>query len=186
MAKLSFSKQDFIDLKVDELLSEVDVTDQLAYSKALRSAISDSPTDEKRDILRFLEALVSSSLRLDHPDNPYGFLDDLAPEVLSFFSDVIDETSDPEIRSRIADLLWLRKRDHKMAELAIDSYLSAAKLFEDFENWTRTLRRLERAMQLASQLGKKNGKYPIVIGVISDLLDRCNGEDPLFLSAELM
>lgn len=41
-------------------------------------------------------------------------------------------------------------------------------------------------MQLAERLGKKNEKYSTVITAITDLLDRCNAEDPLFLSADLM
>lgn len=180
MAELPFSKQDFLDLKVDEIAGTADTKDQLGYSKVFRAAMNDAGTDAHKELLRFLEMLVSSGLRLDHPEDPYSYADQLAEELLALFSEIIAEVNDPEVRSRIADILWIRKKDYKMAELAIDSYLAAAKIFEDFEQWTRTQRRLERAMQLAAQLGKKNEKYVIVVAAITDLLDRCNGEDPFF------
>lgn len=186
MAELPFSKQDFLDLKVDEIAGTADTKDQLGYSKVFRAAVNDAETDAQKELLRFLEMLVSNGLRLDHPGDPYSYSDRLDEELLTFFSEIIAEVNDPEIRSRIADILWIRNKDYKIAELAIDSYLTAAKIFEDFEQWTRTQRRLERAMQLAARLGKKNEKYAIVVAAITDLLDRCNGEDPLFLSAELM
>ena len=87
----------------------------------------------------------------------------------------------------MADVLWLRtKKSHKLAEVAVESYLNSAKTLEDFEQWSQTQRRIERAIQLASMLGKKGKLYPKVLDRIFDLLDRCNGEDPNYLSAELM
>ncbi len=186
MSELPFTKQDFIELDLDTLLANIDPKDVIAYGKALRSLLVGDPSAARVELVRIFSILAGDRPNTDTPDGPFEFVDRFGPDLLTFFAEIVDDVAEPEIKSRIADLLWCRTKDYKMAELAIDSYLLAAMAFEDFEQWVRTLQRLERAIQLASQLGRNNPKYPIVVAAVTDLLDRCNGEDPLYLSAELM
>lgn len=73
-----------------------------------------------------------------------------------------------------------------MAELAIRSYLEAADILEDPAEWWQCEHRMERAVQLAVSLGKRNQPFRKVIAYIAGVLDRYQGEDPMFLSAKLM
>ena len=74
-----------------------------------------------------------------------------------------------------------------MARLAIDAYLAAATKLEDPEKWPPCATRLQRALQLSASLGRANlESFDKVVGHIENLLQRLDGNDPLFLSARLM
>ncbi|MGH9882757.1 MAG: hypothetical protein ACRD6N_15075 [Pyrinomonadaceae bacterium] len=65
-------------------------------------------------------------------------------------------------------------------------YLESARTLEDPEHWVATYDRIARALQLATMMGRNAQSYPLVVRHIEDVLDRCNAEDPLFLSARMM
>jgi Domain of unknown function (DUF4209) len=75
--------------------------------------------------------------------------------------EIVHEISDPEIRARIADLVWTLKvynrdasRDHQLVVIAIESYLEVAKLLEERECWRGLVRRLKHAVYLAKSFGQ--------------------------------
>ena len=68
--------------------------------------------------------------------------------------EVVAEATDPELRARIADVIWCRKRDHRMAKLAVRSYLESAANLRSSDDWLSELERVERAMALAAELGR--------------------------------
>ncbi len=179
-------KQDLLDSGFASVLETINTKDTFDYRKKFSRKAQETENEKHREIFRIFGILMSGWLNLKTPDDPFAFIDRFNEMHLAFFSEVVGEINDDEIKSRVADLLWLRKRDYQMAEIAIDSYLVSAKFLEDFEQWVHTQSRLERAIQLAKNLGRKAKKYSTVIQAIEELLDRCNGEDPLFLSSELM
>nr|WP_322721103.1 DUF4209 domain-containing protein [Nostoc sp. ChiQUE02]MDZ8234200.1 DUF4209 domain-containing protein [Nostoc sp. ChiQUE02] len=113
------------------------------------------------------------------------FVDSLTDEELDFLAEIVGEVSDPELQARIADILWTSKRRdyYKMAQLAVTDYLKSAAELEDPENWTFCFARIERALWLARKI---NHKFEDVVAHIEKVIERCNGEDPKFLSAKLM
>jgi hypothetical protein len=180
------TKEDFVSSGWDKVVEGIQKRDSHSYSSAFYSKFNEIADGKKKEIFFLLATLMSSWLKLDSPDSPFANIDRFNDDHLKLFSEIIDEVSDYEIKSRIADVLWLRTKNFKMAEIAVESYLESARILEDFENWTQPQRRIERALQLASMLGKKRELYQKVLDRIYDLLDRCNGDDPLYLSAELM
>ncbi|HEU5374160.1 MAG TPA: hypothetical protein VFV38_01855, partial [Ktedonobacteraceae bacterium] len=114
----------------------------------------------------------------------------LSSEHLSIFADLAPEVADAEIRARLADILWIRKHSTRlpMARLAIDSYLESATVLEDPVNWVECVLRIERAVQLAAFLDKKvkGPYYSKAISHVENVLAKYNGDDPLFLSIELI
>ena len=116
-------------------------------------------------------------------DNPAG----VTVENWNILATIAPEIRDAELRARIADVVWVLKvGKFQMAQLAIDSYLDIAKVLEDPSDWTQGFYRVERAFQLASQIGKNGEYFQKVITHIEDVLDRLNGEDPLWFSNRLM
>jgi len=111
---------------------------------------------------------------------------DISDEDLASLAALVPDIEDVELKCRIADLLWVRKRDHKMAELAIDCYLTSAKQHEHPKNWLDTFHRIERTFRLAVQLGKNAGHLEKVTAHIETVLATYNGEDPLYLSNRLL
>ncbi|MEH2069566.1 MAG: DUF4209 domain-containing protein [Nostoc sp.] len=107
----------------------------------------------------------------------------LTDEHLNFLTEIAPEVSDPELQARIADILWVKKRNYRMAQLAVTAYLQSATELEDPEKWNRCFERIERALRLARKI---NYQAELVVAHIEAVLNRYNGEDPLWLSAKLM
>jgi len=103
---------------------------------------------------------------------------------------LLPDIDDCELRARVADILWQRNHGtrYEQGRLAVTSYLASARRREDPERWPACAQRVERALQIAASLGRgpKNAAYAETIRYIEDALERYDGEDPLFLSAELM
>lgn len=77
--------------------------------------------------------------------------DDFAEEELIFFEDIVNEISEPLLKARLADLLWLlrKPKNPEHAKIAIDSYISQP---IDDEAWLRGLNDCwERAARLCLQ-----------------------------------
>jgi len=68
----------------------------------------------------------------------------------------------------------------------VDAYLASATALEDPEHWSSSYDGIERALQIATQLGRKANPYSRVIAHIEGVLDRYQGEDPLYFSHRLM
>ena len=79
--------------------------------------------------------------------------DDFLKSDLEFFALIVDETDDPRLKARLADILWLTsapRRDSKIALTAIDSYRSIPL---DVDNWRRDGKECwHRALVLAFML----------------------------------
>lgn len=154
--------------------------------------------DEKsQQLFGLLRDITSMHMKLDNPEEPFGpmaelhdgrtaIVDDFEEARLKLLSEVVADISDPELRARVADVLWIRTRDFRMAQLAVSSYVESASRLEDFRHWVPTYERIERALQLAVMLGRNAAPHASVISHIERVLDSCAGEDPLFLSAKLM
>ncbi|MEH2298114.1 MAG: DUF4209 domain-containing protein [Nostoc sp.] len=107
----------------------------------------------------------------------------LTDEHLNFLTEIAPEVSEPELQARIADILWVKKRNYRMAQLAVTAYLQSATELEDPEKWSWCFERIERALRLAHKI---NYQTKLVVAHIEAVLDRYNGEDPLWLSVKLM
>lgn len=150
-----------------------------------------------QDIFSILGGLTSMMLKSESPSEPYqpvavfndrrsAIIDDYSEDVINLLSEYLGKINDPELRARIADVVWLRKREFKAAQTAINSYLETAVLLEHPEKWTQCAERIERAFRLSLQLGKKGDSYKKVVNHIEAVLKKYNGSDPLFLSQRLM
>lgn len=119
-------------------------------------------------------------------NEPQHLVQIFSREHLNLLNNVVSNTTDNELKARIGDILWVIDRDYKMAELAIVAYLESSKILEHPEHWTSCEERIQRAFRLANLLGKRSGHIEKVIEHIEFVLDKYNGEDPLFLSQKLM
>lgn len=121
-----------------------------------------------------------------HDPFPEDWLLEFTDEQISLFRELALGAEDAEVRARFADLVWERRHDHEMGRLAVDSYLESALLLEDPHHWTGCAKRIERATNIARLLGPKSEHFRRAVGHAEAVLDRYDGEDPLFLSAVLM
>ncbi|MGD1704965.1 DUF4209 domain-containing protein [Dapis sp. BLCC M229] len=108
---------------------------------------------------------------------------DLTEEHLNFLTEIAPDISDSALQARVANIIWSKKRNYSMAKLAVDAYIKSAIELENPTKWTDSFGQIERAFRLAKTIKYKVEK---VVEHIEKVLDRYQGEDPSYLSAELM
>lgn len=188
---ITLSKDDFINCNWEEVVNHSDEKICNYYGQGFWSKAQEAEqnSDNKLQItLALLSGITSPALNSESTDKPFtymDFIDKISDEYLVVLQDWVSSISDYELKARVADILWIRKHDYRMAQIAVDSYLESAKLLEHPENWTSSVDRIERAIRLAYQANQKNHKQKAVAHIES-VLNKYNGGDPLFLSAKLM
>jgi hypothetical protein len=129
---------------------------------------------EAREAFAVLGGVTSMILYADSREEPFrpmmvlstgrsAALDDFSDNHLNALKEVVTETLDPELRARIADVLWCRTRDHRAAELAVESYLESAANLSSSDDWITELERVERAMVLTAELGRPSELWSEVV-----------------------
>ncbi len=107
---------------------------------------------------------------------------DLTDAQLDDLENLLGQVDDPEFTARIADVIWLRRRDVKAARLAVESYLASGKRLEDPENWVHGLERYERALRLARQIEPKGALPQAILQHLQDRVVFYDGQDPSYFT----
>lgn len=141
-----------------------------------------------QEVFSLLGKATLVAVRSDPKNKPFpeDWLLSFTDEQLSLFKEMAPGVEDAEMRARLADIVWERRHDADMARLSVDSYLESARTLEDPRGWTHCADNIERAAHIARLLGKKSEHFRRVVAHIEAVLDRYDGEDPLFFSAVLM
>jgi hypothetical protein len=140
--------------------------DCVSYSECFRQKVSEAKVagnETARRVFQLLECVCSFGFEPREFNDPFPPMvkigasrtatpDDIADSDIELLRDLAPELKDPELRARLADLVWLRKRDHHCAELAIASYLESALILEAGPVFQFSVQRIERALRLAALL----------------------------------
>jgi hypothetical protein len=125
--------------------------------------------------LKFLAIICSWRLRPDEEEAPFEpvwrpvTLDDLTDAQLSAMASVAESVADPELRARLCDLLWMRRRRHDLARLAAEDYLASAERLVRSRHMIGMKERLHRAVQLAAMLGRSQELFSRIVDGIMRL-----------------
>ena len=181
------TKSDFTSTAWKEVIENSEKKECISYWKGFlekyKKSVEEGCTTDER-IFKLLATASHGVINPSAGDNCFPTpIDNLTDEELNFLSEIATEISDPELQARVADILWVKKKDYRMAQLAVDAYLQSATALESPEHWPPCLDRISRAFYLSR---KVNYKKQEVIDHIENVLDRCSGEDPHWLSARLM
>ena len=184
---LPLTKNDFINICWQDIVNNSEQKNCRTYGIAFwREAQKAQETKKFREqaVFEILAAVTSADIK---PESTEEFFADifknLTDEQLDFLGEIATEISDPELQARVTDILWVRRHDYRMAQLAISAYLQSATTLESPEEWTQCADRIERALRLARTVRYQDD---VVFAHIEAVLDRYQGEDPLWLSAKLM
>lgn len=181
------NKEDFINSGWKEVIDNSKRKEchsyQMAFWNKAKKA-EEAGNIREQTIFGILAAVTGAAIKPESNDEFFNeVFSNLTEGQLNFLSDIALEISDPELQARVADILWVKKRDYQMGQLAVDAYLESAKELEHPEKWSYCVDRIERVLRLARKI---NYKYEPVFTYIEEVLDRYKGEDPLWLSAKLM
>jgi hypothetical protein len=200
-----FDVADFGKYQWTEIPKRVSLQECRSYSKEFRieAAIHQSSGDTlAKKIFEFLSRITSIVMSPLEPQNA-SYVEKIIDKSLSekealILRELVSKTDDPEMKARIADILWIckkqdpeRSRPIQMAREAVKAYLQSAKTFENVENvedWMNCYARLKRAAQLAPLIdGKKNTEMRLeVVEHINDLIDRYTTVENEFLTGSAM
>jgi len=183
-----------------EVIGRAKKKDCFDYNSLFLAASSEaekSGNQRMQVVCRLLGDITSLHMKSDNANEPFGPMvvmggkrsaipGDFTDEQLAVLQSFLPDVADQELRARIADVIWIRKRDYKAAELAVSSYIESAKILEDPQHWPDTFHRIERAFRLAVTLGRATGNLEKVVSHIESVLNRYSAEDPLYLSERLM
>ncbi|MBA3352473.1 MAG: DUF4209 domain-containing protein [Blastocatellia bacterium] len=117
-------------------------------------------------VYRFLGQVTSLHLQPDNKDQPLragwisatgrsAAVEDFTEHAQDTIEQLVGVTSTPILRARFADIIWLLRKNHKMAEQAATSYLAAFKAVDDAGHWAYEFDCFKRGMALAKMLGTK-------------------------------
>lgn len=136
-----------------------------------RNAASD---DLGHRVFSLLYVVASFHPNYDARGNPYGSMwsgfdgkrslnaEDLAEADLKALGEILEEIRDPEFRARVADVLWVTKKNYKAARVAVDSFLESAERLKSDDVWPPYAERLDRAARIAGHKGFEDQEKRVV------------------------
>jgi hypothetical protein len=114
-------------------------------------------------------------------------LENLSVERAAELEILAQEVQTMQIRARLADVAWMRKRGNPgTARLAVAAYVASARLLEDPQHWTECANRIERSARLSRSLGAHDESFSAVSAYLIELAEKYRGNDPLFLTGKVV
>jgi hypothetical protein len=193
ITRFVIKKEDIDRTAWQQVLVEADqklcsVYGKLFYQRAQEAGKAhDSRTEA---VYTFLGAVASPELKLETPSRdpfvPAADLqysrtplpEDFSADELHVIKQLIETVQDAELRSRLADILWVRQGDPSVASLAVDSYLSSALHLKDVVQWADGYDRLKRSFDIAVFLGKETKAYRKTIDYLQKQLSEFGADEP--------
>lgn len=200
LKNIPITKADFDALPWHDVINECSEKEcEAYYSKFYAKAkeAEEAKNEKVQEIYTLLGTICFFHFKPENKDEPFApmlvmntgrsaIVDDISDDHIQVLLELLPHVEDPEMRARIADVIWLRKRDYKAAEVAIESYLESATTLENPDSWVAGFERIHRAFRLSVHLGKGTDHWQKVVSHIERVLDKYDGKDPLYLSARLM
>lgn len=204
-----FTIEDFAQCQWEDVLSKVAIKEYTEYNHPFHLRAEEarnSGNEIEVKIFNFLQNLTSTvGFRLQWVGDIYknktltkylkSIKHDFYDQVFSgkdfeILKQLIYLTTDPEMKARIADVLWICKPNLgiQTIKIAAESYLQSARNLEDIEHWNRSADRLHRAAQLAilSDGNKSTEMRSQVANHIYDLIERYRTNQFEFLTGSAM
>jgi len=181
------TKDDFINSGWQDVINSSERKECLAYILAFwkkAQEAKEAGNVREQAVFEILAAVTGAAIKPESNEEFFAkIFQNLTDEHLDFLAEIASDISDPELQARVADILWVKRRDYRMAQLAVTAYLQSATELENPDHWTWCFDRIERTLRLARRI-----RYQVeaVVAHIEAVLDRYKGEDPLWLSAKLM
>ena len=179
LSDLVLTKDDFDQCNWQDAIASCKRNDCLEYLSSFSNRANqagESGETACHNVFAILSVICFLQLRADSKDTPLAPLrtiELLSDEQLEVLQELVPEISDAELCARIADILWIRRRDRKMAECAVKCYLASANRLERSGNGVWFYDRIERALRLAISLNNPT-LLSNVNSHIESLLSKCD------------
>lgn len=144
-----------------------------AFFKAAKDA-NDQQDELGARVYEFFGTINHCSMRAENDTNPYvakltytdgsrSFQpDDLDDQDLDLLEKMVNDIDDPEFRARVADVLWVQRKNFKAAQVAVEAFVQSAERLKNPESWPCYVQRLERAANIAAKRGFEKQRERVV------------------------
>jgi hypothetical protein len=149
------------------------------------------------NVYRFLGQLSHLHLQPENKDVPLRAawisstgrstaLEDFDNDALNAIHQLVAITAIPILRARFADIIWIVRKDHKMAHQAASDYLLAFKAVDDGDKWAWEFECLKRGMGIACALGREKQLFKDYVNFIETRLGQLETECSDALAAGML
>lgn len=191
---------DIDSVSIDDPAKRSQIPDCIYYSTQYQQAAESAKADGNYaavSVYQLLSAVCSFYPKYDDQSQPYGPMmqmggrrtalpDDLTETDLKALKVIVTKTSDPSLKARMLDVLWLRRKDYKACAEAATHYVKSAELLDAKDNWVYTVQCYKRALQLAAKLGYDKPLYSETISSICKAIRSGNHGNTGFRTVQLM
>lgn len=135
MEDIDLTKDNFLKLNIDDLLSTVENKNYITYSKLFFERLKDN---NKNKIYQLLYKICSINMYISINkkiiyENSYFFnVNNIQENELFFLDEILELLKDYLLKARISDFLYINKKNNKYAKIAIDNYFNC-KLKNDYD-----------------------------------------------------
>jgi hypothetical protein len=163
---------------------------------AKESREASDPIGER--VYSFLNLIASFYPEYDNRAAPYRSMlinsdgsrslnpDDLTEQDLDALQGILPGVEDPEFRARVADVLWVCRKDFKAAQVAIAAFLESAQQLNPQDLWPPYIERLDRAAQLSAKKGFEVQRATVAATVEAAIIEHEKDPKTGLLCARLM
>ena len=181
-------KSDFDEYDWQSLIAACESKEWLTYSNLFLKKVDEAVTlgdEAMRKVFSELQSITDIHLPIDDSEPDFFYPFPPPDELVQAFTDMVPEIIDCDMRALIADAVQSYKRDHIMAQIAVDAYVESAIRLQDLQHWLHCASRLRRAVNIAATYGSKKKKNPLLEKVLAEaerILVTYQGDDPRFLT----
>ncbi|HAG85010.1 MAG TPA: hypothetical protein DCL61_28635 [Cyanobacteria bacterium UBA12227] len=147
------TKDDFINSRWQDVINRSNRKECVAYSEGFRQKAEEAKEAgnvREQAVFEILAYVTYGAIKPDSTEEFFAeIFQNLTDEHLDFLTEIAPEISDPELQARVADILWVKRRNYQMAQLAVSAYLQSATALEDSDHWTWCFQKIERTLRLA-------------------------------------
>jgi len=167
-SRFKVSAEDLSKYPWRELLASHPVKECSSYYQVLGKAAGEcraAGDDLGEHVYSFLNVIASFHATPDSRTSPYQSMwqksdgtrslnpADLTEEDLDTLEATVHEIEDSEFRARVADVLWICRKDFKAAKIAIMAFLESAERVKTENLWSPYIDRLDRAARISGTRG---------------------------------
>jgi hypothetical protein len=180
MSNEELNIEDFVNANWLNVLNYVQTPHCSDYSIEYRAASEKAKAlgDERSAYALNLIEQVTGIILTDDPDEPFEPMiswgngrsakpTDFTAHELGLIHSLVEGCTDPEMRARLNDILWVAEKDHAAGRAAIDEYLNSARSLRH-SHWAKFDGCIIRAVQLAKKFG---GRQNFLLQKCKDYID---------------
>ena len=168
---------------IDALVKDIPLREAFFYSETFSQR---AQTNDPDDPWRLLGLVFGLHFWPENKEDPLAPLNHLSKTSIAILRAIFVESQDPEIRSRLGDVLWLFAGDQQAMEIAVDAYLESGLRLEDPAHWGHAIRRYQRAAELVVHLKRKTSLRRRVSEFVLDRVRFYEGKDPHYFTAQAL